>query len=192
VRRAGAVSIGAIINDFQQDDGPEQFSDNQPIIIAGVVASSRTRTTKNNSLMSYINLEDDTGVIELIAFQRALDTGGGYIKDNAPLLIKGKISLRDEKEPQILVDQIRPISDVQEVEYPRDRNRKKKLYLKLNSTDKQAIAHVELLLTMFPGEEQIILYFEDTGKRMAAKCIVHEALIAELKEVYGDSRVAVK
>ena len=192
VRRAGAVSIGAIINDFQREEGPEQFSDNQPIMIAGIVASSRTRTTKNNSLMSYINLEDDTGVIELIAFQRALDTGGGYIKDNAPLLIKGKISLRDEKEPQILVDLIRPISDVQELEYQRDKNRKKKLYLKLNSKDRQAIEHVELLLTMFPGEEQIILYFEDTGKRLAAKCIVHEALVAELQETYGESRVAVK
>ena len=192
VRRAGAVSIGAIINDFQQDDGPEQFSDNQPIMVAGVVASSRTRTTKNNSLMSYINLEDDTGVIELIAFQRALDTGGGYIKDNAPLLIKGKISLRDEKEPQILVDAIRPISDVQGLDRQYDKNRKKKLYLKLKSTDRKAIEHVELLLTMFPGDEQIILYFEDTGKRLAAKCIVHEALIAELRETYGESRVAVK
>ena len=51
---------------------------------------------------------------------------------------------------------------------------------------------MELLLTMFPGEEQIILYFEDTGKRLAAKCIVHEALVAELQETYGESRVAVK
>ena len=192
VRRAGAVSIGAIISDFEQEDGPTHFSDNQPVVIAGVVASSRTRTTKNNSLMSYINLEDDTGMIELLAFQRALDTGGGYIKDNAPLLIKGKISLRDEKEPQIMVDSIRPISDAQEMEYRQEKNRKKKLWLKLNSTDKEAIAHVELLLKMFPGDEQIILYFEDTKKRMAAPCIVHEALIAELQELYGEERVAVK
>ena len=142
--------------------------------------------------MSYINLEDDTGVIELIAFQRALDTGGGYIKDNAPLLIKGKISLRDETEPQILVDQIRPISDVQDMDYPREKNRRKKLYLKLNSKDRQAVEHVELLLTMFPGEDQFVLYFEDTKKRLAAKCIVHDALIAELRETYGEDRVALK
>ena len=51
---------------------------------------------------------------------------------------------------------------------------------------------MELLLKMFPGDEQIILYFEDTKKRMAAPCIVHEALIAELQELYGEERVAVK
>ena len=192
VRRAGAVAIGSILMDFQRDEGPEHFADNQPVLIAGIVASSRTRATKNNSLMSYINLEDDTGMIELIAFQRALDSGGGYIKDNAPLLIKGKISLRDEKEPQILVDSIRPISDVREMEYQREKNRKKKLYLKLHSTDRKAVRHVELLLTMFPGDEQIILYFEDTKKRMAAPCIVHEALVAELQELYGEDRVAIK
>ena len=51
---------------------------------------------------------------------------------------------------------------------------------------------MELLLTMFPGDEQFILYFEDTKKKLAAKCVVHEALIAELRERYGDDRVAVK
>jgi len=142
--------------------------------------------------MSYIQLEDDTGTIELLAFQRALDMGGGYIKDNAPLLIKGKISLRDEKEPQILVDTIRPIDDLQKMGAEPSKPGKRKLWLKLHSTDREALEHVELLLTMFPGDEQIVLYFEDTKKRMAAPCIVHEALIAELRELYGEDRVAVK
>lgn len=72
--------------------------------VAGVVASSKTRTTRNNTLMSYIQLEDDTGSMELMAFQRALDSGGAYIKDNAALVIKGRVSIRDEKEPQIVVE----------------------------------------------------------------------------------------
>ena len=192
VRKVGAVSIGAIVNDFTSEEGPQHFSDNQQVMVAGVIASSRTRTTKNNSLMSYINLEDDTGMIELLAFQRALDTGGVYVSEGAMVLIQGKISLRDEKEPQILVDSIRPIGDVYELELRQEKNRKKKLWLKLNSTDKKALEHVELLLTMFPGDEQLVVYFEDTKKRMAAPCIVHEALIAELQETYGEDRVAVK
>ena len=62
----------------------------------------------------------------------------------------------------------------------------------MHSTDREAVRHVELLLTMFPGDEQIILYFEDTKKRMAAPCVVHEALVAELQELYGEDRVAIK
>ena len=76
--------------------------------LAGVVESFKTRTTKNNTLMSYIQLEDDTGSMELIAFQKALDSGGEYLRDNAAVLVRGRISVRDEKEPQLMVDSIRP------------------------------------------------------------------------------------
>lgn len=192
VKKIGAVPIGSIITDFSSDEGSQTYSDNQPVTVAGVIASTRTRTTKNNSLMSYIHLEDDSGVIEMIAFQRALDTGGVYVSEGAMVIIQGKISLRDESEPQILVDSIRPISDLYELELKREKPRKKQLWLKLNSTDKKAIAHVELLLTMFPGNEQLVLYFSDTKKRMAASCIIHEALVDELREVYGEENVALK
>ena len=192
VKSIGAVPIGSIITDFSSDEGPQIYSDNQPVTIAGVIASTKTRTTKNNSLMSYIHLEDDTGMIEMIAFQRALDTGGVYVSEGSMVIIQGKISLRDESEPQIMVDNIRPISDIYELELKREKPRKKQLWLKLNSTDKKAIAHVELLLTMFPGNEQLVLYFADTKKRMAANCVVHEALVDELREVYGEENVALK
>lgn len=99
------------MNDFAEGN-PQRFRDGQEVLIAGVVASYKTRTTRNNTLMSYIQLEDDTGSMELLAFQRALDSGGSYVQDAAPLLVRGKISLRDEKEPQVMVDSIRPLSDL--------------------------------------------------------------------------------
>ena len=160
--------------------------------MAGIVSSSKTRTTKNNTLMSYIQLEDDTGSMELIAFQRALDAGGGYVHDNAALIIRGKLSVRDEKEPQIMVDSIRPISDTAPLEPEPRGKRRRKLYVKVRSTDEQMRRRVELLLTMFPGDEQLILYFEDTGKKLAAPCVVHDALVEELTELLGEDRVVVK
>lgn len=61
VRKAGAVPIGAIMSDFASDEGSKRFSDGQRVTVAGVVQSSKTRTTRSNTLMSYIDLEDDTG-----------------------------------------------------------------------------------------------------------------------------------
>jgi DNA polymerase-3 subunit alpha len=105
------VPIGAIKADFSQEGGPTRFADNQYVTVAGVVQSARTRTTKSNTLMSYIVLEDDTGSMELIAFARALDDGGAYVKENAPIIVKGRISVRDEKEPQIMADSFRPLDE---------------------------------------------------------------------------------
>ena len=191
-RDAGAVSLGAILADFA-DGEPQRFRDNQEITVAGIVASSKTRTTKNNSLMSYITLEDDTGSLELIAFQRALDNGGSYVKDAAALLVRGRISLRDEKEPQIMVDSLRPLSDLDTPGAPpRQPAPGKTLYLRLPSREHPLCHRVELLLTMFPGADRMVLYFEDTGKRVGAPCLIHPALIAELRELAGEANVVVK
>lgn len=192
VRKVGAVPVGAVLSDFAAEDGPRRFADNQSITLAGVVASYRTRTTKNNALMSYVQLEDDTGTMELIAFQRALDNGGSYIKDNAAILVKGRISVRDEKEPQLMVDSIRPLSDLNSVGSDAPPPAEKKLWVKLPSRYDPAMKRIELILTMFPGQQQMIIWCEREQKRIGARCIIHEGLVLELKEMLGDENVVIK
>ena len=200
VRKIGAAPIGAIISDFAAADGPASYADNQTVTVAGVVSSTRTRTTKNNSLMSYIMLEDDTGSIELIAFQKALDTGGCYVVENASLIVRGRISVRDEKEPQIMVDSIRPLSDigtlaqtaaVQKPAAPAAQPGQK-LWVKLPGADDPRLHKIELILTMFPGTEQMIIWCEREKKRIGARCLIHPALVQELKEMLGEENVVVK
>ena len=53
VRAQGAVPIASVLEDFAQEEGPTQFQDGQRILLAGVVAAAKTKTTKNNSLMAY-------------------------------------------------------------------------------------------------------------------------------------------
>ena len=199
-RDVGAVAIGAILNDFAEGN-PQRFRDGQEVLIAGVVASYKTRTTRNNTLMSYIQLEDDTGSMELLAFQRALDSGGSYVQDAAPLLVRGKISLREEKEPQLMVDSIRPLSDL---DVPgrtavspappaaKQDGKPRTLYVRIPSADHPLCRRVKLLLTMFPGNERIVLYMEDTKKRLGAPCLIHPAFVAELEEQCGKKNVIVK
>ena len=191
-RRVGAVPIGAVMSDFSSEEGPQRFRDNQMITVAGVVASARTRMTKNNTLMSYVQLEDDSGTMELMAFQRALDQGGAYIKDNAALVVKGRISVRDEKEPQLMVESIRPISDLdapgEKAPPPQDR----KLWVKVKSAQDPVLERIRLILTMFPGTQQMILYCEAEKKRIGARCLIHEGLVLELEELLGEENVVVK
>ena len=192
VRRIGAVPLGAVMADFAAEDGPSRFADNQNITVAGVVAAAKTRTTRSNTLMSYIQLEDDTGSMELMAFQKALDKGGIYVKENAAIIVKGRISARDEKEPQLMVDSIRPISDVDALGASVPPPVEKKLWVKLKSQNDPELRRIQLLLTMFPGNQQMILYCQAENKRIGAKCLIHEGLVAELKERLGDANVVVK
>ena len=193
-RKAGAVPIGAILRDFQADGGPQSFADGQKISVAGIVSSYKTRTTKNNSLMSYINLEDDTGSMELLAFQKALDKGGAYVKEDSSIIVRGRISVRDENEPQIMVDDIRPLSDLDAMKLREEKEviKPETLWVKLPSRDDPAIKRIELILTMFPGHQKMIIWCEKEKKKIGAGCLIHEGLIMELQEMLGKENVVVK
>ncbi len=191
-RKLGAVPVGAVLGDFAAEGGPERFADNQYVTLAGVVSSYRTRTTKNNTLMSYINLEDDTGTMELIAFQRVLDDSGSYVKENAAIIVRGRISVRDEKEPQLMVDSIRPMSDLNALSGDAPPPPEKKLWVKLISRNDPRMRRLELILTMFPGEQQMIIWCEQEKKRIGARCVIHQGLILELQELLGKENVVLK
>ena len=111
-KRCGATGIGEILADCNSDEGNVRFKDNQKIAISGVIETVRTRTTRNDSLMAYIEVDDGTGSLEMLAFQRVIDEAGAYMNVNTPVFINGKLSMRDDKDPQIVVDMLRPIAEV--------------------------------------------------------------------------------
>ncbi len=191
-RRAGATPIASIMADLERPENERYFEDSQLVTLAGLIESHKTRPTRNNSLMSYIRLEDSTGSMELIAFARVLDESGIYIKDNAAIVVKGRISFRDEKEPQLMLETLRPLTDLSETQEEKPKEKEKKLWVKLPSREDPRLKRIELILTMFPGQGRMIVYFEDTKDRMGTACLIHEALIDELKEMLGESNVVVK
>ena len=191
VRSQGAVSIGSILEDFAQADGPTQFQDSQRVVIAGVVAASKTKTTKNNSLMAYVTLEDDTGSMELLAFSRVLEESGSYLQANTPILVAGRISVRDENAPQLMCDRVTPLSQTS-APAPKPQVHRGKLYLRFDREDTPWLQRVKNLFTLFPGENQAVLYFADTKRRLGTKCLLHEALIQELEALLGKENVVVK
>ena len=193
-RRQGAVSIGSIMSDFQREDGPQRYRDGQRVSIAGVISNYKTRTTRNNTLMAYVNLEDDTSSIEMLCFSRVLDESGSYIRENAAILATGKISVRDEKEPQLMVDSIAPLQEGLEPVISGDKSgeQAKRLYLRFPNREDPRLRKVKLVLSMFPGEEQVVLYFEDCKKRVGTRSQFHPALIEDLTQRLGKENVVLK
>lgn len=95
-----------------------------------------------------------------------------------------------------MVDAIRPLSDLESAGPAEDAGSGeaggRTIYLRLPSRDHPLFRRVCLLLTMFPGQERMVVYFQDTKKRMAAPCQIHPALLDELRERAGDENVVVR
>ncbi len=202
-RKHRASSVGSILADFAREEGPQSYRDGQRVTLAGVVASARTKTTKNNSLMAYVGLEDDTGAMELLVFSRTLGECAPYLQEGKALLVEGKLSVRDEKAPQLMCDRVRPLGDEPTVGTAAGEMGERsaagggvpqgaKLYVKLPSAADPRMRKLRLVLNMFPGNSQLVLYCEDTKKRLGAAAELHPALIAELREMFGAENVAIK
>ena len=198
IQRVQASKMGAITGDFAQETGPERFHDNQKVRLAGVVTAAKTKTTRNDSLMAYVTLEDDTGSMELLVFSRTLSECGNYLTEGNAVIAEGKISVRDEKAPQLLCDRIHPLGEAGAPEPERELPRKgilreaRKIYLRLPAMDHPAVKKIQQILILFPGNQQMVFYFADTGKRFGAPCLIHTSLIRELRELLGEENVVIK
>ena len=204
-RRAGAVHIAAINEDFAQEGGPTSFQDEQRITVAGIVTAYRTKATRSGSLMAYATVEDDTASIELLYFSRTLEKYGRLLGEGSAVLIQGKLSVRDEKPPQILCDEVRSLTGHQsggpgpEPSVPERQGRPgvqvlegKVLWLRVPSKSHPALAHINRVISMFPGQTPARLVFTDTGKRMGTTCLLGKSLVEELVEALGKENVVIQ
>ena len=194
VRRLGAPTIGSILGDFAQEGGPTRFADDQRITICGIVTSSKTKTTRNNSLMAYVTVEDDTASIELLCFARVLESCGPYLKENQAVVVKGRLSVRDEKAPQILCDSAYPLSaaGAPAAEGQTAKAPDQVLYLKFPSLDHPSVRHMKLVFQMFPGNAAVKMVMADTRKVYGTHAGLHDALLQEARETLGAENVVVK
>ena len=193
LRNTHVVNIGDLMGD------ESSYQDDQIVSVAGIVQSVKMKTTRNNSMMAYVTVEDDTASIEMLAFSNVLGQYGGYLRENSPVVITGRLSIRDEKEPQIVINRARPMSDFsegpveQEPEPVRPPQKKAgTLYLRLPGEDNKLYPKIKAILNMFPGDSGVVLYFADTKMRRGTRCAIMESMVRELKNVLGEANVVLK
>ena len=192
LKNTHVVPIGALM------DSENHYNDDQIVSVAGIVQAAKMKTTRNNSMMAYVTVEDDTASIEMLAFSNVLSQYGGYLRENSPVVVTGRLSLRDDKEPQIVINRARPLSDYAKGEPVQEKPVEKpgvipgKLYLQLPGEEGKLYPKVRAIINMFPGDSQAVLYFKDTRVRRGTRCSIDSRMLQELKNLLGEGNVVVK
>lgn len=192
LKNTHVVPIGALM----EPDSP--YMDDQIVSVAGIVQTVKMKATRSGSMMAYITLEDDTAALEMLAFSNVLSQFGSYLKENAPVVITGRVSLRDDKDPQIVVNRARPMSDFADnrrEEPPREAPKVLPggtLYLKLRSEDDPRYRKVKAVVNMFPGDGMVKLFFDDTRKMRGTRAAFDSRMLEELARVLGNENVVLK
>jgi len=190
--------------DFLTDDEVESSNlyDGMSVRVCALVSAIKTKVTKNNKIMAFVTAEDLTHQAEIIIFPNVYDRSRKYLAEDAPLIISGKLSFREDEEPKILCDMIEPLtheSKGNNVTLPKvssELKADKKLYLKFAVGKDYLLDRVIPILSSHSGATSVYIYNEEKKQTSLAPknlwVTPSDDLIKTLKNILGDRNVVLK
>jgi DNA polymerase III subunit alpha len=174
--------------DFALDEetGETKVNDGEMAVVGGIISVKTVKTTRNNSMMAFITLEDMAGAVEVILFPKDYEKYKGFLSEDSKILVKGKITVEEEKAAKIICQEVIPF----------DQN-PKEIWIKYK--DKESFVQDEQslyeILSQYDGNDQVKIYLEceKAIKQLPkSKSIKAEnVLLTKLREIYGEPNVKV-
>ncbi|WOO35176.1 DNA polymerase III subunit alpha [Anaerocolumna sp. AGMB13020] len=174
--------------DFALDEetGETKVNDGEMAVVGGIISVKTVKTTRNNSMMAFITLEDMAGAVEVILFPKDYEKYKAYLSEDSKILVKGKITVEEEKAAKIICQEVIPF----------DHN-PKEVWIKYK--DKESFVQDEQslyeILRQYDGNDQVKIYLEceKAIKQLPkSKSIKAEnVLLTKLREIYGEPNVKV-
>ncbi|HHV50983.1 MAG TPA: DNA polymerase III subunit alpha [Clostridiales bacterium] len=198
---AGRVNrLDDIINSIEENSG--DYKEGDDITILGMFDNIKKKTTKNNSIMAYADIEDLYGSMEALIFPRILAEYAQYITGGTAVLVGGRLSIREDEPAKIIVEEVSPAPDptkpelVQVKKSPKNQKKQKAppgLYLRVSSAKGEDYRRACLVTNVFDGTVPVYIRFQDTGKllRVPQNMFVepNEVMLEELRRILGKDNV---
>ncbi len=220
-KKIGASSISGILASFGED-GTQEYSDGQNVVITGMLKSVKAKQTKTGSKMAFAQCDDGTGILEIVVFPKKYEMFYGNIEEGSIAGFSGKISVkeaRDEsgEEVSLILDNVVPIYKNSEIkDLPEKVNLQKErsinsnepyvpnkniatinssLYLKVKDENCEEFKKTVNLCEIFrDGKTPVFVLFENTGKlsKLNFTVSVNDTFIALQKRYLGEGNVVLK
>jgi DNA polymerase III subunit alpha len=181
-------NVTANSNDFNIDEETDhpKVLDGSTQIIGGMITSKTVKTTRNNSMMAFITLEDLFGNVEVIIFPKDYDKYKAMLEQDQKIFVRGKVTVEEEKAAKLICQEIIPFDSIPQevwIKYPN---------LEGFQKDEQSLYH---LLDQYDGNDSVVIYCE------AEKCIkklpksrnvkADKDLIGQLITIYREENVRI-
>ena len=150
--------------------------DQRTVRMGGLIAEKKLKATKSGGMMAFVQLEDMVGTTEVLVFPRVYEREAEQLREDAAVVMTGKLSVREDEAPKLLLDRVAPLKDMdlldkvptrQSSRYapPSRRPSGRKLYLKVTAETRPQVLAV---LAQTPGNITVMLYMADEKKTYQA------------------------
>ncbi|MBQ2695707.1 MAG: DNA polymerase III subunit alpha [Clostridia bacterium] len=191
---AEAVADYSVVEIMETDMSPTAPHDGMNLTLCGVISFVREKLTKNGQRMAFITIEDLTGSIECLIFPKTYDMAKAFLAEDTVVCVSGRLSMREEEEPKLVVNQIQLLSEAVKKEKPREESRK--LYLKFSLGKDYLLDRVKPILSAHSGLVPVCIHIEETkATAIAPKTLwvtPGEELIDTLGQMLGKENVVLR
>ncbi len=161
----------------------------QNVVIGGFITKERTIRTKKGEVMAFLTLGDESGEIDGVAFPRTYTQSAKLLKNEALLIVKGKVENRNN-QLQLIINQAQELPD--KVDIPEE---EKKLFIRMENNQQadQVFINLKELLKKYPGETPVVLYYQKSQKTIQLQTDLwvtpNPKFLIEIKELLGPQNV---
>ena len=174
--------------DFNIADGEivPRVKDNENAVIGGMIVDKTVKTTRTNSLMAFITLEDLRGTVEVIVFPKDYERYRTVLEEDRKVFISGRASVEEDKPAKLICQKIVPFDEIP-----------KQLWIQCSDKPDYHAKEKALFETLgeFDGQDTVIIYLSRErakkqlpNSRMTRVCT---ELLQKLYEMFGQDNVKV-
>ncbi len=193
-----SFSTQLLLSKEENEDGEVVYtdvSDGTLVTMCGILTGVKKVATKSGQFMSVLTVEDLYGPIECVMFPKVHEKYRNKIEQDNIVELKGKLQIRDGREPSIMVEHIEPLAEKTEnvisVETTEVKVKKQCLGIKLpDEVDVNSVlSELEEILSAYPGD--ITVFIKNKGKAFKCDMTVRECrgLITELTSIVDEKDI---
>ncbi len=136
---------------IDEESGEAGVTDGGYATIGGIMVDKITKTTRSNTLMAFITIEDLYGQVEVIVFPKDYERYRAVLIPENKLLIRGKITVEEEKGAKLICQEVIPFDEI-----PRT------LYIKFKDIEefRQKEEELSQMIRDFDGNDTVMIYCE--------------------------------
>ncbi len=168
-----------------QNENRSNVADGDYAVIGGIITAKNLKTTKSNSMMAFLTVEDLYGTIEVLVFPKDFEKRRGEFEIDKKVLIRGRVSTEDERGSKLLFSDMKDLDSLE-----------LKLWIKMPDEETYLRNEQELLVTIceYDGNDKVVVYTEkDKQCRVLPDSKTTDArdpgLIERLVAAYGAENV---
>ena len=139
-------------------EGNEVYDNTVQTIVATIV-KCRNHTTKKNDIMCFATVEDLSGTMDVILFPKVLDTTSANMLENDVVIVKGRVSLKDDSATLVAENVWDINSDDAKAMLNNKTQKGNGLYIRFKNKNVQSLGRVRQILEEFIGHMPVYFYF---------------------------------